>query len=218
MNRLAVARFYRALWLRREKHRYRKWRHYVATEPADGPNRVKWFNLYHEAHTARVARDKQIAKLAPSTHFTGVSEAGIALIKEFEGFPNGGRPYRDPIGVWTIGYGHIEGVHAGSPRITQAQADRLLRDDLNKKYAPAVVRSGKWTQNEGDALTSFVYNLGTGALGGPGFETMGRALKTKNRSAIGDAMLRYDHAGGGVLPGLTRRRKAERALFLKKST
>ena len=36
--------------------------------------------------------------------------AGIALIKEFEGFPFGGRPYRDPVGVWTIGYGHTEGV------------------------------------------------------------------------------------------------------------
>lgn len=141
------------------------------------------------------------------------SERGIRLIKAFEGFPYGGRPYLDVVGVWTIGYGHTEGVHAGSRRISQSQADALLRHDLAKKYEKYVNPfARRLNQNQYDALISFVYNLGGGILGS-GY-SIGRALRSGNMRATANAILLYDHAGRQRLAGLTRRRRAERALFV----
>jgi GH24 family phage-related lysozyme (muramidase) len=211
MPKISVAKFYQALWRRREVYRYKKWQR----AKKGSPERSKWFRLYHEAHLARIARDAQVKKLTPpSERFTHVSDAAVELIKEFEGFFS--HPYRDPVGVWTIGYGHIENVGPNTPPITKAQAHALLKRDLDNKYAPSVAKSGRWTQAEGDALTSFVYNLGTGSIAGaPGFESMTRAIRGGNRQQIANAMLKYDHAGGRVLLGLTRRRREEAALFLK---
>jgi GH24 family phage-related lysozyme (muramidase) len=152
-----------------------------------------------------------------------VSPAGIALIKEFEGFPHGGRPYRDFAGVWTIGYGHTEGVGPNSPRITQSQASELLSRDLNNRYEPPVERLVSagiidFSQPEFDGVVSFVFNVGPGTL--QAGRTMGDALRTKNRSRIAAAFLVYvkarDPRTGQLvtLAGLVRRRKAERALFL----
>jgi GH24 family phage-related lysozyme (muramidase) len=140
---------------------------------------------------------------------------GIALIKEFEGFPFGGRPYRDPVGVWTIGYGHTEGVGPHSPRLTERQASELLERDLRAKYEPHVERlpmAGALNQNQFDALVSFVFNLGPGAIGAS--TGIGRALRAKQWRRAADEMLRWNMAGGQVFAGLTRRRKAERKLFL----
>jgi lysozyme len=144
------------------------------------------------------------------------SPAGIALMKEFEGFPFGGRPYRDPVGVWTIGYGHTEGVGPNSPRLTERQASELLERDLQQLYEPHVERlptASFLNRNQFDALVSFVYNLGPGAIGPS--TGIGRALRAKDWHRAADEMLRWNQAGGKVLAGLTRRRKAERALFLK---
>jgi lysozyme len=69
------------------------------------------------------------------------------------------------------------------------------------------------SQNEADALASLVYNLGPGILDDG--RTMGSALRSRNRARIASAFLVYDMAGGQHLPGLARRRRAERALFLK---
>lgn len=149
---------------------------------------------------------------------TRVSKAGAAFIAGFEGFRSG--PYRDAVGVWTIGYGHTAGVRNTSPHITRAEGRKLLRDDLDRKYAPPVVALAKrlklkLSQNQFDALVSAVYNLGPGILDQG--RTMGDALRSKNRRRIADAFLVYDKAGSPprALPGLTRRRKAERSLFLK---
>lgn len=152
-----------------------------------------------------------------------VSPAGIALIKEFEGFPHGGRPYQDFAGVWTIGYGHTEGVGPDSPRITQSHAIELLVQELSNRYGPPVERLVSagicdFSQPEFDAVVSFVYNVGPGTL--ERGRTMGDALRTKNRSRIADTFMAYvkarDPRTGQLvtLPGLVRRRKAERALFL----
>jgi len=145
--------------------------------------------------------------------------AGIALIKEFEGFPFGGRPYRDPVGVWTIGYGHTEGVGPHSPRLTERQASELLERDLRQKYEPHIERlpfAKLLNQNQFDALVSFVYNLGPVAIAaGTG---IGRALRAHEWRRAADEMLRWNIAGGQVFAGLTRRREAERKLFLKPST
>lgn len=142
-----------------------------------------------------------------------VGPAGVTLIKEFEGFPFNGRPYKDMVGVWTIGYGHTEGVHANSRRLTQTEAAELLRHDLDRHYAPPVEAIGvSLAQHQFDALVSFVYNCGPGAIAPT--MTVGRALRSEDWHGAADGLLLWDKAGGRPVAGLTRRRRAERALFL----
>ncbi|MCK9250028.1 MAG: lysozyme [Solirubrobacteraceae bacterium] len=151
-----------------------------------------------------------------------ISQRGLDLIVEFEGFPANGAPYRDPVGIWTIGFGttRINGraVTSSTPRLKKSAALALLRRQLDERYEPPVRSVAKrlgLNQHEYDALVSFAYNLGPGAVEGVrGFETMGRALSSGSRRRIADAFLLYDKAGGRALAGLTRRRRAERELFL----
>jgi GH24 family phage-related lysozyme (muramidase) len=141
------------------------------------------------------------------------SDAGVAVIKEFEGFPYNGRPYPDMVKVWTIGYGHTEGVGPNTKQISIEQASELLRQDLDKKYAPAVdALALPLGQHQFDALVSFVYNCGPGAVSAS--TQIGRALRAKQWQAAADALLMWNKAGGRPVEGLTRRRKAERALFM----
>ncbi|MEA2370280.1 MAG: lysozyme [Solirubrobacteraceae bacterium] len=145
-----------------------------------------------------------------------ISPAGVALIKEFEGFTNGGLPYKDMVGVWTIGYGHTEGVGPSSPRLTEKQASALLARDLDAKYGPPVNAIGvSLTQPQFDALVSFVYNVGPGGVDSS--TRVGQALRAKNWQAAADGLLAWNKAGGAPVAGLTRRRQAERALFLSVS-
>jgi len=135
-----------------------------------------------------------------------ISSKGINLVKQFEGCRL--TAYRCPAGVWTIGYGHTDGVRQGQ-KISAAQAECFLRADM-EKYEKKVDRYNKygWNQNEFDALVSFAFNVGSiDQLTGNG---------TRSRAVIADKMLLYNKGGGKVLAGLTRRRQAERALFLEK--
>ena len=133
-----------------------------------------------------------------------ISNKGLDLIKKFEGCRL--KAYKDPAGVWTIGWGHTKGVKAGD-EITQEQADKLLRDDL-AVYETKVDKYDDryhWNQNQFDALVSFAYNIGSiDQLTSNGR----RAIKT-----ISDKILEYNKAGGKKLEGLVRRRKAEKELF-----
>lgn len=141
------------------------------------------------------------------------SESGVDLIKRFEGLEL--EAYQDIAGVWTIGYGHTETVKPGQ-RITEREAEALLRRDL-KPREDAVKRltSVPLNQNEFDALISFVYNVGVEAYRR---STARRRLNAGNRVGAADALTWWNKATvGGVLrevTGLTRRRAAERALFL----
>lgn len=158
------------------------------------------------------------------------SGTGIALITKFEGFPNGGRPYDDPIGFATVGYGHLIARRrvvatdraarwlAGQKtpgRLTQGEAERLLRNDLDKREA-AVERcvDVPLTQGQFDALVSFVFNVGIAAFAG---STVVRRLNQRDYTGAADALLMWDKAGSPprVVEGLTNRRKAERAVFLR---
>lgn len=143
-----------------------------------------------------------------------VSSDGLALIKKFEGLYL--TAYKDPVGIWTIGYGytgikHNDGTVKKGQRITKQKAEDLLAFDLNTKYGPAVNRLVKvpLLQREFDALISFHFN--TGALGE---STLLKKLNAGDREGAANEFLRWDKAGGKVLRGLTRRRKAERAMFL----
>lgn len=134
------------------------------------------------------------------------SREGINLIKQFEGCRL--TAYRCPAGVWTIGYGHTEDVRQGDT-ITQAQADGMLKRDL-AKYENKVEKYDakyRWNQNEFDALVSFAYNIGS-------IDRL-TANGTRSRAVIAEKLLLYNKAGGKALAGLTRRRQAERELFLR---
>lgn len=143
------------------------------------------------------------------------SENGKQLIKEHEGFR--ANAYPDP-GTggdpWTIGYGHTKGVKKGDT-ITKSQADKFLLDDLKGPERTIGNKvTVRLTQNQFDALSSFIFNLGSG-----NFEksTLLRKLNKKDYTGAADEFLKWNKAGGRVLPGLTRRRKDERDLFLKKN-
>lgn len=132
-----------------------------------------------------------------------INDAGLKLIEEFEGLRLDS--YQDSVGVWTIGYGHTKDVKSGQT-ITQEQAENFLREDIRDAEG-AVNRLGfGLNENQFSALVSFAFNLGAGGL---------NKLASHGVQAIADRILLFDHAGGKKLPGLTRRRQAERALFLK---
>jgi len=141
-----------------------------------------------------------------------LSKRGAALIEEFEGFV--AHPYRDAVGVWTIGYGSTKGVGPNTPHVTRAQAEARMMREVDATYGAAVNALGvKLNQNQHDALTSFVYNVGPGGLAAS--TTIGRRLRAGDLHGAANALLAWDKAGGRRLPGLTRRRAAERALYLE---
>lgn len=133
------------------------------------------------------------------------SQKGIDLIKKFEGCYLDA--YKCPAGVWTIGYGHTAGV-TGGQKISQAQAEAYLRADLEKHEKNVLKYDGTyhWTQAEFDAMVSFSYNLGS-------IDKL-TADGTRSKDVIAEKMLLYNKAGKQVLPGLVRRRQAERDMFL----
>lgn len=136
-----------------------------------------------------------------------INEAGLKIIKMYEGLRL--RSYKCPAGVVTIGYGHT-GSYKGKPltlgmAITKEEAEELLKQDLVKyeKYVDDLHRD--FNENERAALISFCYNCGPASL---------RSLcRNRTNEQIGEALLLYNKAGGKVLAGLTKRRKAERELF-----
>ena len=132
-------------------------------------------------------------------------QAGIDLIKKFEGCQL--TAYKCPAGVWTIGYGHTGGVAEGQ-KISKAQAEAYLRADLEKyeKKVEKYASTYRWTQNEFDAMISFAYNLGS-------IDKL-TANGTRSKVVIAEKILLYNKAAGKVLAGLTKRRQAERELFL----
>ena len=142
------------------------------------------------------------------------SDKGIALIKQFEGCKL--TAYQDSVGVWTIGYGWTKPVDGKPIRagmtIKQETAERLLKTGL-VSYENDVSRLVKvdLTQGQFDALVSFTYNLGARSLS---TSTLLRKLNAGDYAGAADEFLRWNKAGGKVLNGLTRRREAERALFL----
>ncbi len=138
-----------------------------------------------------------------------INAAGLNLIKDFEGLRL--NSYRDAVGVWTIGYGHTSTAGPGQ-RITNEQATALLRQDVatfEKAVSQAV--SVPITNNQFAALVSFTYNVGSGALNN---STLLRRLNAGDTNGAANEFLRWNRAGGQVLAGLTRRREAERSLFL----
>ena len=135
--------------------------------------------------------------------------AGLALIKSFESCRL--KAYLDQRGVWTIGWGHTGPAVTAQSVCSQADADAwLIQDTLTAQKAINSQVDVALTQNQFDALVSFVFNVGAGAFAGS------TLLRYVNQAvpAAADEFLRWDHVNGVTNPGLARRRAAERALFL----
>jgi lysozyme len=137
------------------------------------------------------------------------SQVGIDLIKRWEGLRL--KAYRCPAGVWTIGYGHTKGVRADQV-ITSSMAEALLRQDL-VVFEKAVRRLVKvqLTQNQFDALVSFVFNVGEGAFAK---STLLKLLNQGNYQEAANQFDRWIYANRLPLEGLKKRRKAEKKVFL----
>jgi lysozyme len=134
---------------------------------------------------------------------------GIALIQKFEGLRL--TSYQDPIGIWTIGYGHTGADVKPGLTINHSQVFILLQQDL-ERFESGVSKSVKvpLTQNQFDALISFSYNVG---LGNFNKSTLLKRLNEANYSGAADQFPRWNKAGGEILKGLVNRRNAEAALF-----
>lgn len=139
-----------------------------------------------------------------------ISEKGIKLIKNFEGCRL--EAYKCPAGIWTVGYGHTGStVHPGL-KISQSEADSLLKTDLiiHCNNVSKLVKV-PLNQNQFDALVSLEYNIGYGNFSR---STLLKLLNAKNYKDAAEQFAVWRLGGGKILPGLVRRRKAEKDLFL----
>lgn len=133
-------------------------------------------------------------------------EAGLVLIKSFECCRLNAYKCVSTEQYYTIGYGHYGPDVAAKMTIAKEQADNYLKADVNK-FEKYVNETGlNLNQNQFDALVSFTYNCGAGNLK--------KLLANRSLSQVADALLQYNKSGGVVLSGLTKRRNAERELFL----
>lgn len=138
-----------------------------------------------------------------------VNEKGLSLIKDFEGLRL--EAYQCSASVWTIGYGHTEGVKSGH-RITKEVAEKILMDDLdifesgvNKATSDLLL-----SDNEFSALVSLSFNIGLFAFQK---STLLKNLRYGKKTEAAAEFLKWNKAGGKVSQGLARRRKAEQVLF-----
>jgi lysozyme len=179
---------------------------------------TRWRAFYR--HVFGGAHDKAVEKRVKKHHHqkhqpvpktpTKLSDRGAKFIGSFEGFLVDA--YWDQWGsVWTIGFGHTGNVHPGD-HVTRRKALTLLeRDAATAARAVRDLVDVPLNQNQFDALVSFAFNLGAGALAE---STLLRKLNKGNYRGASREFKKWVHAGGQVLPGLVRRRHAEAHLFL----
>ena len=145
-----------------------------------------------------------------------VSDKCVNMIKHHEGFVR--KPYQDPIGLWTVGVGHLIGDGKSLPKewkgkvLTDEEVDELLFEDL-ERFEIGIERLSKvhLSQGQFDALVSFSFNVGLGNF--QSFPT--RALPIwGDYEGAADEFWKWRRAGGKILPGLVKRRADEKALFI----
>lgn len=155
------------------------------------------------------------------------SEEGINLIKAFEGCHSS--PYKCPASLWTIGYGHVLYPEQAKLKADERPAyplkpehnrvwdadeiDALLEADL-QRFESGVLRlcpAAADNDRHFAALVSFAFNVGLGNLQS---STLRMKYNRGDFDGAADEFLKWDKSGGKVLAGLTRRRIAERFLFL----
>lgn len=141
-----------------------------------------------------------------------ITKDGLDLIKRFEGFES--EIYLDAAGLPTIGYGHL--LRPGEDKmfsggISEAAGEALLIKDVSIAER-AVLRLIRVTLTDGqfDALVSFTFNLGSGALQR---STLRRKVNREEHEEVPAELMRWVWAGGRKLRGLMRRREAEVKLY-----
>jgi lysozyme len=138
-----------------------------------------------------------------------INDNALELIKRFEGLRL--TAYKCPAGVYTIGYGHTNGVQRGQ-RCTELQAELWLMDDLREaEQAVDYLTRVPLTDNQRGALVSFVFNVGGGNFAA---STLLKKLNAGDYAGAASEFARWNKTGGKILPGLTTRRQAEAVLFL----
>lgn len=163
-----------------------------------------------------------------------INSAGVNLIESFEGIRDGDKttpnldPYLDPVGIWTIGYGHALTLNGEFLRgekdrqaakdmypngLTHEQCNELLRKDLEsrcKQLESAIIIN--INDNQFAACVSLAFNIGVSAFT---HSTLLKHLNLGQYTKAAEQFLVWNKAGGKELAGLTRRRIAEKELFLK---
>lgn len=132
------------------------------------------------------------------------------FVKNKEGFTTTVVP---DYGNNSIGYGTKatrNEISSGAP-ISQAEAERRLDTELAYARGEVIAREKKygynWNENQRDALTSFAFNLGPGAI------DQVTDKGSRDNTTIANKMILYDKAGGKRLPGLSTRREQEQQIF-----
>lgn len=171
---------------------------------------VKGRNTWHVYWPAvQVLKNSSPIQLNAHNSSRPINEAGINLLKSFEDLALSS--HLEPVGVWTIGYGTTSGVYR-EMRITQVQAELLLKQDLHRFEAVVSEKVTRpITENQFSALVSFAHHVGEGAFAG---SHLLRLVNQGDVQGAANQFLVWVYASGVVLPSLTRRRRAERLLFL----
>ncbi|KAK2819429.1 hypothetical protein FQN49_007856 [Arthroderma sp. PD_2] len=146
-----------------------------------------------------------------------VNPATIALVKEFEGFVEAPAP--DPIGLPTVGYGHLCQTEncgeVGFPfPLTEDTATQLLIQDIKAPQQTITLKTADGVhlnENQYGALVSWTFNVGPGNAGSSSLLKRLNALEDVN-TVLREELPKWKYAGGKELPGLVRRRAAEVAL------
>ena len=137
-----------------------------------------------------------------------ISERGIALIKRYEGFSP--VPYVCPAGYLTVGYGHVMQAYEAIELREEEATEVLITDACIAEVAVMRLIRTPLTQLQFDALVSFTFNLGAGALQR---STLRRKINLGEHSAVPHELSKWVFAAGKRLPGLVARRKAEATLY-----
>lgn len=139
-----------------------------------------------------------------------ITQDGLNLIKKYEGFSS--TIYICPAGYPTIGYGHLVRTGEHFATLTEEEADQLLRQDVESAES-AVCRliSTPLTDGQFNALVSFTFNLGAGALQR---STLRRKVNREAHQEVPEQLMRWVWAGGRKLRGLIRRRAAESEYYM----
>ena len=145
-----------------------------------------------------------------------ISNKGLELIKEFEGFS--ANAYLCPAKIPTIGYGNTfwedgRKVRIGE-QISKSKALELLEFVANKDFADKIFPfiEVSISQNQFDAMVSLAYNIGVGAFSN---STLLKRVNAKDFLGAANEFLKWDKSNGKPLLGLTRRRQREKELFLR---
>ncbi|MDY7233335.1 lysozyme [Hyalangium rubrum] len=164
---------------------------------------------------------EEVERWVPSADFPelNMSDKGLAVTTKFEGFEP--RMYNDPVGLCTVGYGHLikkapcdETVEAEFQQgISRERGVELLRQDMAKAERAVMALVQKpLTQPQFDAICDFVYNAGAGNFKG---SSLLKVINDGKLDEVPNQLRRWTKAKGKVLPGLVARREAEIDLFVE---